>query len=63
MKKVTETIKIKGEKKPLDFEMSFTHRGAVMDYELLQFNSQLLFGDKTPNMENNSQYSFGWTQS
>ena len=34
LKKIKEVIKIKGED-PLDFEISFTHRGAVMDFETL----------------------------
>ena len=53
---VTEQIKIAG-KEPLDFEIKFTHRGALMDYDTLKSNSGI------PKVENTSLYSFGWSQS
>lgn len=40
----------------------FTHRGPLLDFDLLQFNSKLLFGEKAPDGDSSKKYSFGWTQ-
>ena len=61
--KVKEQIKVKGEEAPTEYEIAFTHRGAVMDFELLRFNTVLLFGDMVPKGETNAKFSFGWAQS
>ena len=61
LEKRTETFKISG-KPDRDIDIMSTHRGPLLDFDTLQFNSKLLFGEKVPDADSSKKYSFGWTQ-
>ena len=61
LEKRTETFKISG-KPDRDIVILTTHRGSLLDFDLLQFNSKLLFGEKVPDSDSSRKFSFGWTQ-
>jgi len=50
---------VKGEK-TIDFEIFFTHRGPLMDYEVLSSATQLVFAGTSPTIDRSLKYSFGW---
>jgi acyl-homoserine lactone acylase PvdQ len=56
---IKEQIKVKGEK-TIDFVVGFTHRGSLMDYDVLSSATQLIFAGTTPIIDRNIKYSFGW---
>ena len=59
LRKIIEPIKIKG-KDTLDFEISLTHRGPVMDFDLIAHSAASIFHGKIPKLEFDAQYSYGW---
>jgi len=59
IRKITEKIKVKGEPSQ-KFEVGFTHRGPIMDYDVLSSATQLIFAGTTPTIDRNIKYSFGW---
>merc|ERR1712003_269624 len=59
-KKITEQIKVKDEK-TIDFDIFFTHRGPIMDYDVLSSATQLIFAGTSPTIERKDmKFSFGW---
>ena len=59
LKVVKETIKIKGkDDKVVDIKQ--THRGPIINFDLLRLNSELLFGGSAIPLKQPSDYSFAW---
>ena len=56
---ISETIKVKGQEDQI-FKIKKTHRGPVIPFKHLQFNTALLFGGECPKVPNPGMYSFGW---
>jgi len=55
-----EVIKIKGQP-DLDLKIRLTHRGPLVETEVLRFNAGLLFGASVAEMFNSDAvYSLGW---
>lgn len=44
----------------IDFEIQYTHRGPIYDFENLQFNAGILFGGKVASIANPPKYSLRW---
>ncbi len=57
---VKEKIIVKGQKEPIDFEIKFTHRGPLVDNELLQ-GADVLFSEGLPGVDHKASYSFAWS--
>ena len=59
IRKITEQIKVKDE--PIvNFEVGYTHRGPIMDFDVLASATSLVFAGATPKIERNLKYSFAW---
>lgn len=56
----TEVIKVKGQEDVI-LEVKHTHRGPVIPFESLRFNSELLFSSLVPEMPFPGMYSFAWS--
>ena len=54
-----ETIKVRGGR-TIQYEVKSTHRGPLLDFDLLAHNSEALFGLKVPDMKYNALFSLGW---
>ena len=61
LEKRHEEILVKGQE-PVDFTVEITHRGPVMDYDILSTATPLLFAGATPTIDRKLCYSFGWGQ-
>ena len=59
LKKTQEQIKVKGEE-PIDFTLYQTHRGPMMDFEVISSATALLFAGATPKIDRRLKYSYGW---
>lgn len=59
IKEVPETIKVKGEA-DIEFKVRHTHRGPLMDFEILQQSSGLLFGGDIIDLPYDAKFSFAW---
>ena len=59
MRKSVETIKIKGQD-DLEYEISFTHRGPLIDFDLIATSEGALFGGSIPKINGDFKYSYGW---
>ena len=57
---INEKILIKGQDKPVDFLIKYTHRGPLVDVDLLQ-GAEVLFSEGLPSPRHKSVYSFAWT--
>ena len=44
------------------FKIAHTHRGPVIDFKTLRFNTLTLYGVKNPDFDVNSLYSLGWAK-
>ena len=44
------------------FKIAHTHRGPVIDFKTLRFNTLTLYGVKNPDFDINSLYSLGWAK-
>jgi penicillin amidase len=62
LEKRHERILVKG-RDPVEFAVDITHRGPVMDYDVLSAATVLLFAGTTPKIDRKLSYSFGWAQS
>ena len=58
IKKIVEQIKVKGED-DIDFEIGFTHRGPIMEKDLLKYGAEL-FNKGVAKTDRSPYYSFGW---
>lgn len=56
---IEEVIKIKGQPDKV-VKVKSTHRGVVLDHELLRINSALLFGGAAGRIKNPPKYSLAW---
>lgn len=59
LKIIKEQIKVKGQNISEEFEIKLTHRGPLVDLELLQ-GAEVLFSEGLPT-EDKSVFSFAWT--
>ena len=50
LQSTTETIKIRGDR-VFKYQIQSTHRGPLLDHDLLNFISESLFGFRIPNMK------------
>ena len=57
-KTVNETIKVRGGK-TIQYEIKQTHRGPLLDFDLMAYSSEVLFGSKLPDMKLNGLYTHG----
>eukprot|EP00347_Sterkiella_histriomuscorum_P007762 403347656 len=55
-----EVIKIKGEDKPYILDVKETHRGPIMDQEILS-GAEVLFSESVPPIDKGAHYSLAWT--
>ena len=62
LSKIYEKIKVKGGE-TIDFTVNYTHRGPMMDFDVISSATPLLFAGATPKIERGLKYSFGWAQS
>ena len=60
IKVFTEAIKIKGRSESLPFDIKYTHRGPLVDVDLLQ-GAEVLFSEGIPSSNNKAVYSFAWS--
>lgn len=60
LKVITEKIWIKGNDKPVDFDIKFSHRGPLVDVDLLQ-GAEVLFSEGIPSAGHKAVYSFAWS--
>lgn len=54
-----ETIKVK-DKEPIELNVRQTHRGPIMNSELLA-DAEVLFSEGLPALKNNDQFSLAWS--
>ena len=59
IKKITEQIRVKGGE-VIDFEIGYTHRGPILELDLLKQGAELLFVKGSPKLERSPYYSLGW---
>ena len=59
IKKINEQIKVKDEE-AISFDVGFTHRGPIIDFEVLATATSLVFAGATPSIDRSLKYSFAW---
>jgi penicillin G amidase len=59
---VKDPIKVKNYENPLDFEIRLTHRGPLIDYQLLK-GAEAIFLKGIPMQDDGSSYSLAWAGS